>query len=734
MASTNTLILPTDTSAAQAMVAAGEAVIDQISRVGQSLKGFSLGLSAVKAPTDNIKRTTPGDALATAPEPPKNNMGDALGSLASIISKLGKAVAPLQETGELAKEAWDEAKSGLGSAYKAFKGLKGQKETTEKSSEADVPSTPGKKKRQKKPGKKGKKKRRPEKAKTESKSDTETTPGSVFQRFETTASSFETALGSLQGIDTSAITLPASLEPLTTVVADFGEGLGSIQEKAATAQDAWNSAKEGIDATKNAWASLKQGFKGKGKAKKNDAADKENTPEQPGTVFQGIGTAATSFQSALGTLRGLDTGNVTLPASLAPLTTLVTDFGEGLGTLKEKAATAQEAWDSAKEGVDAAKNVWAGLKQGLGGSKKGNKNTSGKAKDTSKKAPGDLFQNAKKATAAFETTLGRIGQVAHMDLGLPAQFAPLQSMLSNVGNGIDAVQEKAETAKAIWGNTKQGLDMVKTGLTTMSGMGGPIGGVATKLLSMGSGVKALGGTFMSFAGRVIPMMAGGIRALSAAFMTNPIGLAIAGIALAAVLIIKCWKPLGAFFKGLWGGIVGMAKGVLGWLMPTFKVIGAVWKTFSGLFSKKKKPDDEEPKDKKLGKTQKKEKKKKKKNSKGTAKTKPGNALAKNKKGNSKAKGARTGNPTKLGSTATKPVKNQSFTPSPAKPKKNRGADTSGQPAKAGKNKSRQTQQGAPSGGSPINIYVYGAEGQSTRELAEEVLRHLKREQTRRFYD
>ncbi|VFQ42479.1 hypothetical protein [Desulfoluna butyratoxydans] len=766
MASTDTLTLPTGTSAAQAMVAAGEAVIDQISRVGQSLKGFSLGLSSTQGATGKAKKNMPGAALTATPKQPKTPVSDALSSLAPIITDLGKAVAPLQETGELAQEAWEKAKGGVGSAFAAVKALRGKTKDSQPKADSQAPAKTAKTKRQKKPGKTKKEAgdadgpAKPgtalervtaaasklgsaftvitESADTaveawdsanegmdaaqsalaslqQGLGDADTAPdGSILQSIQATAGSFQSALGSIQELGSGEITLPASLAPLTTVVTDFGEGLESIQDKAATAQEVWSSAKEGVDAAKNAWASLKQGFGKKSAKNGEDAENTENPSGTPGSVFQGIGTAASSFQTALGSLKGLDTGDITLPASLAPLTTVVTDFSDGLGSLQEKAASAQEAWDSAKEGVDAAKNVWAGLKQGLGGSKKGEENASGKAGGKSKKAPGDIFQNAKKATAAFETTLGRIGQVAHMDLGLPAQFAPLQSMLSNVGSGIDAVQEKAETAKAIWGNTRQGLDMVKTGLTTMSGMGGPIGGVATKLLSMGSGVKALGGTFMGFAGRVIPMMAGGIRALSAAFMANPIGIAIAGIAMAAVLIIKFWKPLGAFFKGLFGGIMGLVKGVLGWLMPTFKVIGAVWKTLSGIFSRKKKSEGEEPKEKEAP-------PKDKKSAKAAGKTKPGTALAKS------TGGARIGNTPKPGSTASKPKPVR-------KSKVNKRQKASGGPDKRAQATRNKSKKRTSAGGGPINIYVYGAEGQSTRELAQEVLRHLKHEQARRLYD
>ena len=65
-------------------------------------------------------------------------------------------------------------------------------------------------------------------------------------------------------------------------------------------------------------------------------------------------------------------------------------------------------------------------------------------------------------------------------------------------------------------------------------------------------------------------------ALSRAFLTTPIGLAVAGIAIAALMIYKYWKPIKAFFAGLWAGL----KQGLAPLQPLFDTIGS---TLSGLW-------------------------------------------------------------------------------------------------------------------------------------------------------
>lgn len=61
-----------------------------------------------------------------------------------------------------------------------------------------------------------------------------------------------------------------------------------------------------------------------------------------------------------------------------------------------------------------------------------------------------------------------------------------------------------------------------------------------------------------------------LRFLTTSLLTNPIGLAIAGIAVAALLIYKYWNPIKAFFAGLWDGI----KAGLAPLMSAFSTIGS----------------------------------------------------------------------------------------------------------------------------------------------------------------
>jgi len=107
-------------------------------------------------------------------------------------------------------------------------------------------------------------------------------------------------------------------------------------------------------------------------------------------------------------------------------------------------------------------------------------------------------------------------------------------------------------------------------------------------------------TLMSFA---VPTVITAIKALGIAVMTNPIGLIIGGIAIAAGILIANWTPVGEFFKNLFSGVIGWVQKAFAWvgklLKPLEKVAGIVGKGFksvAGVFS------DDENKSQKIGDT------------------------------------------------------------------------------------------------------------------------------------
>ncbi len=86
-------------------------------------------------------------------------------------------------------------------------------------------------------------------------------------------------------------------------------------------------------------------------------------------------------------------------------------------------------------------------------------------------------------------------------------------------------------------------------------------------------------TTITLVGLAMPVITTAIRAMGLALISNPIGLIIAGIALAATFLIKNWTPVGEFFKNIFSGIIGWVKSAFDWVMklvePLKSVVGSI---------------------------------------------------------------------------------------------------------------------------------------------------------------
>ncbi len=96
------------------------------------------------------------------------------------------------------------------------------------------------------------------------------------------------------------------------------------------------------------------------------------------------------------------------------------------------------------------------------------------------------------------------------------------------------------------------------------------GGLGGKLLSIGSKLKGVLTTIttLSFTGVIT-----GIKSMTVALLTNPIGLILTGIAFAGLLIYRYWQPIKAFFAGLWQGIKSVLAPAKEGLVTAFAPIG-----------------------------------------------------------------------------------------------------------------------------------------------------------------
>lgn len=228
---------------------------------------------------------------------------------------------------------------------------------------------------------------------------------------------------------------------------------------------------------------------------------------------------------------------------LSPLLQRLGQYRDGLRTVGEAGGVVDESY---QRFLDSAGGQWTMLTQNvtaLGNAFAGtllpsvNWGVSGLAKLTGK--VGALMERfpALGRTLGFAAT----GFVSVVAGGWALQYA--LNLLQGAADGFKLATKQVGAALGwAW---KRLVAFNSTALVTAA---------RTRALAVGGALRSFGGALLGLAGRAIPAAIGGLRALGAAALANPIGLAIGGIALGAALIYAYWEPLQGFFKALWQGI------------------------------------------------------------------------------------------------------------------------------------------------------------------------------------
>jgi len=165
---------------------------------------------------------------------------------------------------------------------------------------------------------------------------------------------------------------------------------------------------------------------------------------------------------------------------------------------------------------------------------------------------------------AAELAAGVIGKVATTVQSLTERFPKLTGIAVGVVGGIIGITLAAKALSigilfargAMLKLRIQQEWMMATNprLAASTGMLGnamSLTAIKTKALAIAQKAWAIGSAIVMGATKAITA---GFRIMSLAVASNPIGLIITGIALAAVLVIKYWEPIKAFFARLWGAI------------------------------------------------------------------------------------------------------------------------------------------------------------------------------------
>lgn len=208
-------------------------------------------------------------------------------------------------------------------------------------------------------------------------------------------------------------------------------------------------------------------------------------------------------------------------------------------------------------------------------------NANGAAKEMANRLKNTTSGAFKEFASAIESVGISIGSVL-----LPA-FASIAKTAANVAGRVSIFAEKFPVLTKYLGLAVTGMISFKV---ASIGMGFAFTFLKGGFLSA-KGALLVYKTAMTLMSFSIPKVILGIKALGIAVMSNPIGLIIGGIAIAAGLLIKNWQPVGEFFKNLFSGVIGYIKKAFEWvsklLKPLAKIKDVVGKGISsvkGIFS------------------------------------------------------------------------------------------------------------------------------------------------------
>lgn len=219
--------------------------------------------------------------------------------------------------------------------------------------------------------------------------------------------------------------------------------------------------------------------------------------------------------------------------------------------------------------IDNQETYNTGFKEIAAGMKEGRKFTDAMAARMDNNADAKI-QNAVEEWAAMKRELG---------YALLPIFTDLIPVLKKVTSGVSKFTQDHKTLVKFIGTGIVAFGALATVMgaitITMASMLGPLAVLryaktmlGIKALGLTSILKGMGTALMWLRATAIPAVLTGLKTLTVFMLTNPIGLAIAALAVGALLIVKYWKPIKAFFKGLWSEI-GFPVTGLGASIKTF---------------------------------------------------------------------------------------------------------------------------------------------------------------------
>ena len=233
------------------------------------------------------------------------------------------------------------------------------------------------------------------------------------------------------------------------------------------------------------------------------------------------------------------------------------------------------------------------------------------ANDTIYNQLGILQKTTKQFSGGLGSTIKKLKESRKFVAGLGEQYPKLgealervgvdMTKLSALGDSVLAVQDKLigslQSVKSAAGLFSDGLvkakktvaffrlENIKAKIAMVQFQFAAIRTtVVTKALAVGQGIKTFGNSLLTLARTAIPAAVTGLRVLTLAIITNPVGAIITAVGLAVVglslLIYKYWQPIKAFVSGVWQGFKAALSPVIESLQPLMSLLSPIGELFS----------------------------------------------------------------------------------------------------------------------------------------------------------
>lgn len=177
-----------------------------------------------------------------------------------------------------------------------------------------------------------------------------------------------------------------------------------------------------------------------------------------------------------------------------------------------------------------------------------------------------------------------------------------ESMAITIGNVLlPTLTDAADATATVTGYVDEAARRFPVATKVVVGATVALGGLKVAAIAGGYGFTFLKGgaltlmgtlqkmrTAMLLSSRATGVATAGMRALSIATVTNPIGAAVTAIAVGGLLVYKYWKPIKSFFSGLWSGLqqaAGPVGAAMGDLFDALGPVGSALKWVGGWIQK-----------------------------------------------------------------------------------------------------------------------------------------------------